>query len=82
MYHELMNSACCHTPAQQAAVMPRMLRYVRRQNAHFTEVIFFFSEEDPYKAALFLFSQKKSRNPKTDDVRQDKYRQHTRRLSR
>lgn len=62
--------------------MPRMLGYVRRQNAHFTEEIFFFSEEDPDKAALFLFSPKKSNYPKTDDVRQDKYRQHTRRLSR
>lgn len=41
--------------------MTDMPRYVRRQNAHFTEEIFFFSEEDPYKAALFLFNQKKSR---------------------
>lgn len=73
---------CAHTPARQAAVVLRALRYVRRQNAHFTEEIFFFSEEDPYKAALFLFSQKKkSKNLKTDDVRQDKHRQHTRRLS-
>lgn len=39
--------------------MTDMPRYVRRQNAHFTEEIFFFSEEDPYKAALFLFNQKK-----------------------
>lgn len=53
---QLFTSLCSHTPVQQAAVMPRLLRYVRRQNAHFTEEIFFFSEEDPYKAALFLFS--------------------------
>lgn len=61
--------------------MPRMLRYASRQNAHFREEIFFFSEEDPHKAALFLFNQIKSKNPKTHDVRQDKYRQHTWRLS-
>lgn len=51
--------------------MPRVRRFVRRQNARFTEETIFFSEEDPYKAAQFLFNQKKSRNPKTDDVRQD-----------
>lgn len=59
------------TPIRGAAVMPRVRRFVRRQNARFTEETIFFSEEDPYKAAQFLFNQKKSRNPKTDDVRQD-----------
>lgn len=52
--------------------MPCVRRFVRRQNARFAEETIFFSEEDPYKAAQFLFNQKKkSRNPKTDDVRQD-----------
>lgn len=54
-----MRSFRCHTPVQEAAVMLHTLRYTRRQNAHFTETIFFFSEEDPDKAALFLFSLKK-----------------------
>lgn len=52
--------------------MPCVRRFVRRQNARFAEETIFFSEEDPYKAAQFLFNQKKkSWNPKTDDVRQD-----------
>lgn len=54
-----MRSFRCHTPVQEAAVMLHTLRYTRRQNTHFTETIFFFSEEDPDKAALFLFSLKK-----------------------
>lgn len=59
------------TPIRRAAVMPRVRRFVRRQNARFTEETIFFSEGDPYKAAQFFFNQKKSRNPKTDDVCQD-----------
>lgn len=80
-----MRSFRCHTPVQEAAVMLHALQYTRRQNAHFTETIFFFSEEDPDKAALFLFSLKKQNiveNLKTDDVRSDKYQQHTWRLPR
>lgn len=50
---------CSRPPIQQAAVALSNFRYVRRQNAHFTEEIFFFSEGDPDKAALFLFSLKK-----------------------
>lgn len=39
--------------------MPCVRRFVRRQNARFAEETIFFSEEDPYKAAQFLFNQKK-----------------------
>lgn len=64
-----MRSFRCHTPVQEAAVMLHTLQYTRRQNAHFTETIFFFSEEDPDKAALFLFSLKKIKHSRKSENR-------------
>lgn len=42
---------------------------------------FSFRKKIPTKRPCFFLTRKKSKNQKSDDVRQDKYRQHTRRLS-